>query len=156
MGPRLGPSRRVAQALCLRFDPTLRYLVARAARQAICHQYMHDWASDSVREVDWLSGACLVARREAIDAAGLLDENIFMYFEDNDWCLRMRRAGWQVVHDPGVAVLRGRAESGAESGGTAGMRPQPEVFLRQTRWPAGTTSARPVPDVLPGPGHRGI
>jgi hypothetical protein len=45
-----------------------------------------------------------MARREAVDQAGLLDERFFMYFEDNDWCLRIRRAGWKVVYNPRVSV----------------------------------------------------
>ena len=57
VGPRLVRPDGSPQPYAFGSDPTLRYLVARAARQAICHQYMHDWASDSVREVDWLSGA---------------------------------------------------------------------------------------------------
>jgi GT2 family glycosyltransferase len=55
--------------------------------------------------VDWVSGSCLLARREAVDEAGLLDENIFMYFEDIDWCRRMQAQGWQVLYEPGVNIV---------------------------------------------------
>jgi N-acetylglucosaminyl-diphospho-decaprenol L-rhamnosyltransferase len=115
VGPRLVRPDATPQPYAFGSDPTLPYLVTRAVRHAICHKYMHDWASDTVREVDWVSGACLVARREAIEAAGLLDEAIFMYFEDSDWCLRMRRAGWRVVHDPEVSVLHLGGQSLAQS-----------------------------------------
>lgn len=55
--------------------------------------------------VDWVSGACLLARREAATAAGPLDERYFMYSEDVDWCRRIRRAGYAVVCDPAVSVI---------------------------------------------------
>lgn len=62
--------------------------------------------------VDWVFGACMMARRAAIDVVGLLDEDYFMYTEETDWCYRMRQAGWQVYYLPGaVAVHRSRASA---------------------------------------------
>jgi GT2 family glycosyltransferase len=61
--------------------------------------------------VDWLAGACLLVRREVIegDAAhppvGLLDERIFLFGEDIEWCYRIRQAGWEVMVDPRLAIL---------------------------------------------------
>lgn len=49
------------------------------------------------REVDWLSGACVLVRREAADAVGLFDEAFFMFSEETDWCYRFHQAGWKVV-----------------------------------------------------------
>src|SRR5437879_984934 len=51
-------------------------------------------------KVDWVTGAVLVARRAAMEAVGLLDEGYFLYWEDMDWCYRMRRAGWGVFLVP--------------------------------------------------------
>jgi len=48
-------------------------------------------------EVDWVSGACLVARRKAVETVGLMDERFFMYWEDADWCRRMWDKGWKVA-----------------------------------------------------------
>ncbi len=56
-------------------------------------------------EVGWVSGACMVVRREAIEDVGGLDEGFFMYGEDVDLCLRVRRAGWKVVFFPGARVV---------------------------------------------------
>lgn len=85
-------------------DPTIGYLLARGAKQIISHKYLHNWAADTIQEVDWVSGACLLVRREVIDQVGLLDENIFMYFEDNDWCLRIRQVGWKIYYNPTVQI----------------------------------------------------
>ena len=56
-------------------------------------------------EVDWVSGACLAVRREALQEIGGLDERFFMYFEDTDLCRRSREAGWPVYYLPTVEVL---------------------------------------------------
>jgi N-acetylglucosaminyl-diphospho-decaprenol L-rhamnosyltransferase len=45
-------------------------------------------------DVDWLAGASLMIRRQALDEIGLFDERYFLYFEETDLCLRARRAGW--------------------------------------------------------------
>jgi GT2 family glycosyltransferase len=66
---------------------------------------MTDWDHASVREVDWLSGACMVVRRAAIDEVGPMDEAFFMFNEDVDWCRRMKRAGWAVVYVPEATVV---------------------------------------------------
>ena len=55
-------------------------------------------------EVDWVSGACQIIRREAIEDVGLLDERFFLYWEDVDWCKRMWKEGWKVTYLPRAAV----------------------------------------------------
>lgn len=56
-------------------------------------------------EVDWVSGACMIVRKKAIDAVGVFDERFFMYWEDADWCRRMRDGGWKVVYFPQASVV---------------------------------------------------
>jgi N-acetylglucosaminyl-diphospho-decaprenol L-rhamnosyltransferase len=53
----------------------------------------------------WLGGACLMARREAVEAVGGLDSDYLMYYEDVDWGLRMRCGGWRVGYWDGGQVL---------------------------------------------------
>ncbi len=60
---------------------------------------------DEPREADWVGFACVLVRREVIDAIGLLDEGYFMYFEDVDYCRRARAAGWKVVQWPAAKVV---------------------------------------------------
>jgi GT2 family glycosyltransferase len=53
----------------------------------------------------------MMVRRKAIDAVGGLDERFFMYWEDADWCRRMRENGFRVVYYPGVSVCHFVGES---------------------------------------------
>lgn len=56
-------------------------------------------------EVDWVSGACMVVRRKAVEDVGLMDERFFMYWEDADWCKRMWENGWKVIYFPLASVV---------------------------------------------------
>lgn len=58
-----------------------------------------------VREVDYLQGSCLMVRTEAIGIIGDLDEQFFMYFEETDWCYRMKHAGGKVLYCPMATVV---------------------------------------------------
>lgn len=49
------------------------------------------------REVDWITGACLLLRREALEGVGLLDEGYFFFGEEMDLCYRLRQRGWTIV-----------------------------------------------------------
>jgi len=55
--------------------------------------------------VDWVSGACMVVRRQAIEDVGPMDECFFIYWEDADWCKRMWSSGWKVVYFPQAHVI---------------------------------------------------
>ena len=66
---------------------------------------LSDWDHASVRDVDWLSGACLMVRRAAIAEVGAMDERFFMFNEDVDWCRRMTLAGWGVTYVPTARVV---------------------------------------------------
>ncbi len=60
---------------------------------------------DAPRAVEHLIGACLLLRREALDAVGLLDDRFFIYFEETDWCARALRAGWELWQVPSATVV---------------------------------------------------
>jgi GT2 family glycosyltransferase len=52
-----------------------------------------------------LSGAAILVKREVIEDVGGFDERFHMYAEDDEWCLRMTRAGWWLVFEPDAVVM---------------------------------------------------
>jgi N-acetylglucosaminyl-diphospho-decaprenol L-rhamnosyltransferase len=66
------------------------------------------------REVDcdWTSGSFMLVRRDALLAAGLLDERFFIYSEEPDLCRRIKRAGWQVRHLPAMTIVHHAGKGG--------------------------------------------
>lgn len=62
--------------------------------------------------IDWVTGACMLVRRSAIEKAGPMDEGFFLYYEDVEWCHRMRDAGWTVLIEPTVTCVHSRGGSG--------------------------------------------
>jgi len=70
------------------------------------------WDRNDIREVDVVTGCFMLARREAIDQVGMMDELFFMYGEETDWCYRFKQAGWKIVFAPvGQIVHLGGASS---------------------------------------------
>jgi GT2 family glycosyltransferase len=67
------------------------------------------------RLVDWVSGACLLVRRPAAEAVGLLDERYFMYEEDVDFCAALRARGGAVLFTPAATVTHARGRSFAST-----------------------------------------
>jgi N-acetylglucosaminyl-diphospho-decaprenol L-rhamnosyltransferase len=65
------------------------------------------------RPCDWTSGSFMLARREALESAGYMDERFFIYSEEPDLCLRMKQAGWQVRHLPLMTILHHADKAGA-------------------------------------------
>lgn len=114
-GPRLVRTDGKAQAFSFGRDPVLPYLIARACAALRLRTPLHDWETPEVQPVDWISGACLLVRRAALEQVQGFDERIFMYFEDNDLCLRLRRAGWQIVYNPQVSITHAGGASPTDS-----------------------------------------
>jgi len=65
--------------------------------------------------VDYITGACMLIKREVIEKIGLMDENYFLYFEDADWCLRARRAGYKCVVVPTSKIWHKVSSSAKEN-----------------------------------------
>ena len=79
-----------------------------------------DGRFDTVRDVDRATGAAMAVSRAAIERAGLLDESLFAYAEDTEWCLRIREAGFGVVFVPDAKVWHvGSASTGGMSSPTS-------------------------------------
>lgn len=100
---------------------------------------MHGERSGST-EVDWVTGAVLMVRRAAIETVGLLDEHYFLYWEDLDWCYRMRQAGWTVHRVPGARAIHIQGREGVRRPFSRAGRAQfsgAVRFFRKFGWNAG-------------------
>jgi GT2 family glycosyltransferase len=77
-------------------------------------------------ECDWTVGAYMLARREALFGAGFMDERFFLFSDEPDLCLRIRQAGWKIIHTPAMTIVH--------HAGKAGVKPRlvaQEAFARR-------------------------
>jgi GT2 family glycosyltransferase len=65
---------------------------------------MRFWRHDTERSVDQPAGAFLMVRRAVLDQVGPLDERFRLYYEDVDWCYRIKSAGWSIMFWPGTSI----------------------------------------------------
>jgi N-acetylglucosaminyl-diphospho-decaprenol L-rhamnosyltransferase len=82
---------------------------------AFTHRYQMDgWDRTTERQVDWVSGCCMLMPRAAYDAVGGFDEDFPLYAEELDIATRLHAAGWSVIFTPEVEILH---EVGVSTGG---------------------------------------
>ncbi|MGH7151520.1 MAG: glycosyltransferase family 2 protein [Planctomycetota bacterium] len=79
----------------------------------VARYFMRDVDPNESRDVEQPPGACLVLRREALEGIGLFDEELWLFFNDVDLCLRLRRAGWRIRYLAQAGVVH---EKGASTG----------------------------------------
>ncbi len=109
---------------------------------------MRSFDRRSARDVDVVSGMFLLARREAVESVGPMDESYFVYAEEADWCFRMRRAGWRCKFTPAARVLH--ADGGGKSTAQADVQMHVQLqkslltFLRKNRGRASFFAAKAV------------
>ncbi len=72
------------------------------------------WTYDRAIRLGWTWGTALIARRAAVEEAGALSKEFFMYGEDLEWCLRMRKKGWEIWFCPEAEVLHYGGQSSAQ------------------------------------------
>jgi GT2 family glycosyltransferase len=83
---------------------------------------------DNPFEVDWVSGSCMLIRRDALDDAGLMDEHYFMYVEDVDICYQMWKKNWKVFYFPYSDILHHIGGSTSDKKLKASIRMQKSIF----------------------------
>ncbi len=66
---------------------------------------------DEIMQVDWVTGAAMMIRKEVLSEVGLFDEGYFLYFEEVDFCFRASRAGWSVYYVPDSVVTHLQAQA---------------------------------------------
>lgn len=81
-------------------------------------------------EPDWVGFACVLIRHEVIENVGLLDDRYFMYFEDVDYCHRVRKAGWRVLYWPNARVVHFLGGSSGVSGNAGVAKRAPAYYYR--------------------------
>jgi GT2 family glycosyltransferase len=112
VGPRIIGGDGKLQRSCKGF-PTLWNMFCRALaldaifrRSALFGGYLLNYRNhDELECADILSGCFWLARKDALDKVGLLDESFFMYGEDMDWCKRFWDAGWKLMFVPTAEVI---------------------------------------------------
>ncbi len=102
VGPLLSPGRNRWQASFGQKVNLWEELVQKCWRNIIYSRQLGHWRE--VKEVGWISAACLLARREALLSIQGFDEQFFLYFEDIDLCYRLRQKGWRIMLCPQARV----------------------------------------------------
>jgi hypothetical protein len=122
VGPKLVFHDGNTQLSCRRFY-TFKVLVLRRTplgrvfknSRSVREHLMMDFDHESTRVADWLLGAAMMVRRGAVESVGLMDERFFLYFEDVDWCYRMKQKGLAVYYHPDAVVTHGHQRESAQS-----------------------------------------
>jgi GT2 family glycosyltransferase/glycosyltransferase involved in cell wall biosynthesis len=111
VGPRLlnpdgtlQPSRRRFPTLATALVESTPLQQAFPSAEVLRRFYVEDRPDGETQDVDWLSGAALLCRRETLEQVGLFDPGYFMFSEEVDLCRRVREAGWRVVYLPGAEI----------------------------------------------------
>lgn len=120
VGPRVFNPDMTQQSTCRRF-PTLWNNLCSATSLAtifkdskfFAGEHMFYFSHDRILPVDVIVGCFSMIRRETFDEVGLLDDNLFMYGDDVDWCRRCWSAGWQVIFFPGARAIHDRGKTTA-------------------------------------------
>jgi len=103
------------------FDPLFQRIgfLHRSPRgQKAVHTYeMRDWNRQTHRDVDWVQGSCLTIRRATMEDIGTLDEQLFLYFTDVDWCRRAWESGWRVRYFASPSLVHYFHRESAEASG---------------------------------------
>jgi len=76
-----------------------------APERLLTRYYARDLPDDESVDVDWVTGACMMAPKAVVETVGGLDEAYFMYSEELDWCRRIKDAGWRIVYLPAAQIV---------------------------------------------------
>jgi len=132
-GPRLLNTDGSLQMSCRRFSRPAALLMRGArmdklfASTRLLREYlMADFRHDGEADVDWITGAAMMVRRQAFDRIGGMDERYYLYSEDQDLCYRMWRNGWRVSYFPKARAVHRHLRCGI-------LRPFSKAGMHQLR-----------------------
>ena len=120
VGPRVFNPDMSMQSTCRRFPSVWNNFCTASRLETVfknspffAGEHMFYFPHDRTLAVDVIVGCFSFIRREAFDQVGLLDEGLFMYGDDVDWCRRARKAGWEMVFYPGAQAIHDRGKTTA-------------------------------------------
>jgi GT2 family glycosyltransferase len=132
VSPRLEWPDGTPQQSCFRDLVPLTELISAAATSPISKLFPSGVAampiSDTPLEPAWTSFACVLIRGRTFERFGLMDEEFFMYFEDVDFCRRVRQGGGRILHWPAARVVHLRGQSGTVKSDTAARKRRPGYY----------------------------
>jgi GT2 family glycosyltransferase len=140
VGPRVFNPDMTQQSTCRRF-PTIWNNFCSAThlegifkgRRFFAGEHMFYFPHDRTLAVNVIVGCFSMIRRETFDEVGLLDEDLFMYGDDVDWCRRAWNAGWQVMFYPGARAIHDRGKTTAPFPVRFALAQQRSVLLYWTK-----------------------
>ena len=125
------------QACCFRFPSILREMAAVVQLGPFFRLFRRQirWIDtpSNPMEVDWVSGAFVFIRPEILEQIGLLDESYFLYFEETDFILRAKRAGWSCWHVPQSRIVHLVGQSSGVTTRHARARRLPAYWFESRR-----------------------
>ncbi|WP_227271823.1 glycosyltransferase family 2 protein [Roseobacter weihaiensis] len=134
IAPRLEGEDGQPQVSLFRFHSPLGELIRGAATGPVTRLFKHHdvplGLDPDPAQIDWASFACILLKGEMVRALGPMDEGYFLYFEDAEYCLRAKRAGWKIIHTPKAVAVHFRGGSGPVKAMEAARRRRPRYYYR--------------------------
>jgi hypothetical protein len=85
------------------------------------------------RQIDWVPGASMIIRRKVFDDIGLMDEGYFLYYEETDFCLQAKRAGWSCWYVPESRVIHIAGQTTGVTSHTSQPKRRPQYWFNSRR-----------------------
>ena len=134
IAPQLEWENAEVQQNCFRFQTITSEFIRAAESGPVTRLFKHRVVAldlpHNPDDIEWASFACILLRAEMVRAIGPMDEGYFLYFEDSEYSLRARRAGWHVAHEPAARAIHFRGGSGPVKTLAAAKKRMPGYFWR--------------------------
>lgn len=152
IAPRIETAEGEAQVSLFRFHSPISEFIRGAesgpVTQVLSKHVVSLFPPFDVDKIEWASFACILLRSKMARAIGPMDEGYFLYFEDTEYCLRARRAGWRIHYEAGAEVIHHKGGSGPVEALSEQRKRLPAYyyssrtrFFRQAYGPAGPVVA---------------
>jgi N-acetylglucosaminyl-diphospho-decaprenol L-rhamnosyltransferase len=136
-GSRLEDPDGTPQRSAFRFPSVLSELESGLRLELISNLLANRLVAPPIPEVagptDWVAGASMIVRREVFDAIGFMDDQYFMYFEEVDFCLRARRAGWPCWYVPASRIIHLVGQSSGVTDAKQARKRRPAYWFASRR-----------------------